>query len=376
MRILRAALAGFGAIGKVHAAAYAALPFYYGKAGWRACITKVCTAHPESAVAAADLLGGHVQAVTDLREITEDPEIDIVDIAAPNAVHAQVLESAIRHGKHIYCEKPLTSTLAEAEEIAAFLPGYRGVSQMVFQYRFNPAVLRAKQILDSGRLGKILEFRADFLHAGNARPETVIKEWKLSGGVIADLGSHVLDLVRFLLGDFESIAAVRRTAYPDRPDGKGGRIPVTSEDNLMALLRLTGGADGMVSATKLATGAEDELRIEINGSDGALKFNGMDPHHLFFYDNQLSGDPVGGFKGWTRIDCGQRYPEPGGSFPSPKSAIGWIRSHIHCLWNFLSHVNAGTPAQPDLADGIYLQRVMDSAVKSADSGRRVFLADH
>ncbi|MBO5959517.1 MAG: Gfo/Idh/MocA family oxidoreductase, partial [Lentisphaeria bacterium] len=202
-RTLRVGLIGFGAIGKVHACCYANLPFYYKMEGYRVKITHVCTAHAETASAAAALLDA--EAVTDYKAITENPEIDIVDIATPNGNHAEVLKSAIRHNKHIYCEKPLVSTAAEAAEIAALLKNYTGISQMVLQYRFSPAVMRAKQLIDEGRLGTILEFRGHFLHAGSSRPETVIKPWKLEGGVIADLGSHTLDVLHFLLGDFDSL---------------------------------------------------------------------------------------------------------------------------------------------------------------------------
>lgn len=373
MKTYRVGLIGFGSIGKVHACAYANLHWYYRCGNFSVQIVKVCTSRPETAEKAAAEIGGNCVPVTDFRAVTEDPEIDIVDISSPNALHFEALASAIRHGKHIYCEKPLTSSEEEAEKIAALLPGYRGVSQLALQYRFNPAVLRARQLIDQGRLGKILEFRADFLHAGSARPETVVKPWKLQGGVIADLGSHTLDLVRFLLGDFESLAATRRTAYAERPDGKGGVTNVSAEDNMFVLLRLQNGADGVVGASKLATGAEDDLRIEINGADGAVRFSGMDPHHLYFYDNTISDRPYGGMKGWTAVDCGSRYLEPAAGFPSPKSAVGWLRSHIHSLWNFVSHVDTGTPASPDLADGVILQHTLDAVVKAADSGRRIVL---
>ncbi|MBO5202889.1 MAG: Gfo/Idh/MocA family oxidoreductase, partial [Lentisphaeria bacterium] len=172
-RTLRVGLIGFGAIGKVHACCYANLPFYYKMAGYRVKVTHVCTAHPETAESAAELLDAIP--VTDHKAITENPEIDIVDIATPNDCHAEVLKSAIRHNKHIYCEKPLVSSAAEAEEIQALLKDYTGISQMVLQYRFSPAVMRAKQLIDEGRLGTILEFRGHFLHAGSSRPETVIK---------------------------------------------------------------------------------------------------------------------------------------------------------------------------------------------------------
>ncbi len=375
MQTLRVGLIGFGAIGKVHACACANLPYYYNMGDLSVRITHVCTAHRETAEKAAAVIGGGAVPVTDYRQITENPDIDAVDIATPNGEHFSALVSAIKNKKHIYCEKPLAATAAEADMIEKLLTetGYDKVSRVVLQYRFCPAILRAKQIIDSGRLGTILEFRGHFLHAGSSRPETVIKPWKLAGGVIADLGSHTLDLLRFLLGDFDSLAATRRTAYPVRPDGNGGSVAVPTEDNMMVLLRLKNGADGMVGSSKITTGAEDDLCFEINGSDGAIRFSGMDPHHLDFYDNTVSDRPFGGMKGWTKIDCGQRYDSPASGFPAAKSAIGWFRSHIHSFWDFAGHAASGTMTAPDLKDGIYLQRVLDAVVRAADSETRIKL---
>ncbi len=368
---LRVGLIGFGYIGKVHANALENLKYYYHDCGFTVRIVRVCTSSETTAQAAAELIGGGCEAVTDYRKITEADDIDIVDIATPNDLHFEALKDAIAHQKHIYCEKPLVSTMAEAEAIAALLPGYTGISQLALQYRFSPPILRAKRIIDSGRLGKILEFRTEFKHAGSAKAETVIKQWKLGAGVIADLGSHVLDLTRFLLGEAQWLSATRKTAYPTRPDGKGGMVNVPTEDNMLALVHLKNDADGLVAASKLNTGAEDELLFEINGSDGALKFNGMDPHHLYFYDNTLPDSPIGGMKGWTRIDCGHRYEAPANGFPGAKASIGWIRSHIHSMWNFVNCVTNNTPAHPDLADGVQLQKLMDAVIKAADSGNRI-----
>ena len=122
---------------------------------------------------------------------------------------------------------------------------------------------------------------------------------------------------------------------------------------------------GTIEATKIATGTEDELRLEIHGSRGALRFNGMDPHHLEFYDATAPDQPQGGLRGWNRIDTGQRYPPPATGFPSPKAAIGWLRSHVACLANFLEAVADGRPAEPGLEQGIRVQHLMDCVRRSA-----------
>lgn len=369
MKTYNVGIIGFGFIGKVHAYGHLNLPLFYDPLPFRTRISHVCTSRMETAEKGREQIGAEV-ATTDFRAITENPAIDIVHICTPNHRHRDALLSAMAAGKHIYCDKPLVVNLAEAQEVAAALAGYTGTAQMTLQLRFFPATLRAKQLMDAGFIGRPLEFRASFLHAGNADPNAPLK-WKLSeeagGGVIADLASHTLDLVHHLLGDYDSLIASTKIAYPARPsaDTPGTMAPVTAEDCVMMLARMANGALGTIEATKLATGTEDELRLEIHGSHGALRFNSMTPDVLEVYDARVSDTPIGGLRGWTVIDTGQRYPKPGGGFPSPKSTIGWIRSHMACLYNFLQALHTGTPAQPDLQQGIYIQHLIEQVRDSA-----------
>jgi predicted dehydrogenase len=130
------------------------------------------------------------------------------------------------------------------------------------------------------------------------------------------------------------------------------------------LFRLPSRAAGIIEASKLATGTEDELRFEIHGSKGALRFNTVAPHYLEAYDARASDQPLGGHRGWLKIDAGQRYAKPAG-FPGPKFGIGWIRTHMACLAHFLTSVAEGTPAEPGLEQGIYVQRLIECARTSA-----------
>ncbi len=372
-KIYRVGILGFGFIGKVHAYAYAALPFYYDPVPLCARITHVVTSRPETAEQARRVLPA-VTAGTDFRAVTENPEVDIVHICTPNHLHKEALLSAMRHGKHIYCDKPLVASLEEAEAVAAALPGYHGIAQMTFQNRFFPATLRARQLVAEGRLGEMLGFRAAYLHGGSADPQAPLR-WKLSaaagGGVIADLASHVLDLLEWLVGPIASVLAATHIAWPERPlpGDPARRGPVDAEDTVAALVRLKSGALGTLEATKLASGTEDELRLEIHGSQGALRFNLMDAHRLEFYDATAPAAPQGGFRGWTRIHCGQRYPAPASAFPSPKASIGWIRAHVACLAAFLQAVAEGRPAEPGLQQGIRIQRLMHALGQSARQAR-------
>ena len=200
-------------------------------------------------------------------------------------------------------------------------------------------------------------------------------KWRLTsaagGGVIADLASHVLDLADWLIGPYGSVMAATQIAYPERPSAEdpAKKVPVDVEDSVMLLAKMRSGALGTIEATKIATGAEDEIRFEIHGSRGAVRFNGMDPHHLEFHDATVSDRPLGGLCGWNRIDAGHRYLPPATDFPRPKAATGWIESHAACLANFLQAVAAGKPGNPGLEQGIRIQRLME-CVRRSDSQNR------
>ena len=372
MKIYRVGLLGFGFIGKVHAYGHRNIPLFYDQQEFGSVITGVCTSRPATARQAAARLGG-VRPVDDYRSLIDDAAIDIIDRCTPIDCHAAAVLAAMAAGKHIYCDKPLCATPAEARRIEAALPSYRGIAQMTLQNRFFPSTLRAKELIDAGEIGDILEFRASYLHGGSADPHAPFK-WKLAAGTAADLGSHILDLMHHLLGDFTELSAVTHIAYPFRPmAGDPSRlVPVTAEDNMLVTLQLPNGAGGTISASKIATGAEDEVSFEIYGSKGALKLQPMNFDKLFFYSTAAPASPLGGKRGWTAIDCGQRYPEPAG-FPTPKAAIGWLRGHLHCLYTFLESVHRRQALGPDLRQGLYLQYLLEKIRESAASGKRVKL---
>lgn len=367
MKTYTVGILGFGFIGKVHAYAHQVIPYYYPQSSFRTRITHIGTSSMETARKGCEQIRADV-AVTDYREITENPDIDIVHICTPNHRHRDMLLSAIKNNKHIYCDKPLTATAAETTQIKEALTGYTATAQMTFQCRFFPATLRAMQLVQGGFLGDVHEFRAAYLHSGSATPETPLK-WKLSakygGGVIADLGAHVFDLIQALLGDYDRLIAASRIAYPERPaaDDPDRMEKVDAEDSVSIIAQMKSGASGVMEASKTAAGTEDELRFELHGSSGAIRFNSMQPHHLQVYDAGISDKPLGGMKGWTVVDCGQRYLES--NFPGPKFSLGWIRAHVASLFNFLDNVFKGAAGEPGFDQGIYIQHVIERVRESA-----------
>lgn len=367
-RPLGVAILGFGFIGKVHAYGHLNIPLFYDPPPLRTRLVGVAVGSEASAVKAKATLGFDV-ATTDQLALIRRDDVDIVHICTPNDLHLAALLEALRLNKHIYCDKPLTATLAEAEQVAAALPAYRGVSQMTLQYRFFPATLRAKQLIAEGRIGAVTHFRGAYLHAGSVERGRALN-WKADaargGGVLADLGSHIIDLLWHLLGPLEPMHAVRRIWSRERPSlhQPGKRIDHVGEDCIQIAVRTSDGAPGIIEASKVATGAEDELRFEIHGEKGAMRFNLMDPNWLDFYDATEPEIPLGGNRGWKRIACVSRYEKPAG-LPSPKQSIGWTRAHMHCLYCFLDAIAHGRPADPDLMVGVQLQRLMDRISRMA-----------
>jgi predicted dehydrogenase len=301
-------------------------------------------------------------------DIFGNPEIDVVDVCTPNVYHKDQVLKALSAGKNVYCDKPLATSYEETKEITSVLSKYNAVSQMALQYRFFPATMRAKELIEEGRIGRVLSFRACYLHSGSVDAKKAIgsKQDKKfgGGGVLFDLGSHVIDVMYFLLGKYDSVFTTTDIIYKQRPDKSGSMIDITADDAAYMLVKMKNGCTGTIEASKIATGTNDELRFEIHGDKGAIRFNNMDPNWLDFYDNTVPEEPLGGTKGFTRIECVQRFKKPGGDFPASKFSIGWIRSHVHSLYSFLSCVDEGRQASPSFEDGAYVQHVMEKAYEA------------
>jgi len=362
---------GFGFMGKVHSYGYLNLPLFYDPPPCRVRLVGVCTSRPETAEKAKAMLGFDV-ATTDPMALIARDDIDVIHVCTPNVLHKDVLLAAMAAGKHIYCDKPITATVEEAREVESALADYHGTAQMTFNYRFVPATLRAKQLIDEGFLGPLTSFRAAYLHSGSVDPDKAMgwkQEAASGGGILNDLASHIWDLMEHLTGRFDEVFCSTRILYPERPSRQDPtkKVPVDAEDLALLVLRRDDGFQGTLEASKIATGIQDELRFEIHGRNGTLAFNLMEPNWLRLYDVNQPGEPVGGRRGFTKVECVQRYPKPGG-FPGPKFSVGWIRFHMACLHNFLDSLSRGEPAEPGLRQGVHIQEVLEKARESARGG--------
>ena len=366
MQTLGVGIIGYGFMGKVHSYDYRSLPIYYDPMPVRTKLVGVAEATAERAQLAVEQAGFEF-GTTDWRELLARDDIQIIDICSPNRFHAEQLLAAMSAGKHIYCDKPLVAGEEAMAQVEAPLRSYRGVGQMALQYRFYPATLRAKQLLVEGFVGKVVSFRGAYLHAGSVDPLKPMG-WKQlkseAGGVLHDMAPHIVDMMNYLVGPLASVYAQTHILYPLRPNAQGEMVRVETDDLLVMLVKLSNGTVGVIETSKIATGAEDELRFEIHGDKGALRFNSMDPNYLDAYDLRDAETPLGGQRGWRRIACVQRYDKPA-AFPGPKFSIGWTRAHLHSLYTFLDAIATGRPTQPSLLDGLNLQHLLAAVEKSA-----------
>lgn len=375
MRHLNIGLLGFGFMGKTHLWAVKNLPFFYDLP-FTAEVAAVCASerHPEKSEAVAKTYG--IPRAANEADILSAPSIDIIDICTPNPYHFETAKAALLAGKHVLCEKPLTVTAEEGYKLAELAKTSGLICGTVFNNRHLAPVMRAKQLIDEGKLGRILSFDFSYKHNSCIDPDRRVG-WKQTaeagGGTLFDLGPHVIDLCHFLCGKVKTVTAKSQIAFPTHLKADGSVWETNADEAFYMICELESGAVGNITVSKLTQGANDELTFSVNGELGSLSFSLMDPNYLYFYDATAVGAPMGGVRGYTRIECVGRYPSPASGFPAIKAPQGWLRGHIGCMQNFLSAVAGGPPCEPSFADGACVQRVLEAALESDRTGREVRL---
>ena len=368
MKEIGIAVVGWGFMGRTHTHALRAIPLMYPGVDFRARLKCVCSRREAPARQAMQDMGFE-RYTTDWRDILTMDDVDAVSICTPNELHEEMAIAFLQAGKHIYIDKPLAVTYESAKRIekAALESGKK--TQMVMNNRFLPATMRAKQLKDEGKLGEIIGFQARYLHSGSVDENKPVG-WKqtMQGGVILDLMSHALDLVMMITGEPKSVMCAANTLYANRPTADGGTTQALSEDHAIMTMRLENGAIGSIEASKIATGTNDELSFEIYGKKGAVRFDLMEPGWLWFFDNTVPEQPLGGTRGFTRIECMGRYEAPAGKFLPPKNVVGWDRGHIHCYYSFLQALASDKMPSPSVSDGARLQLILEKASMSAKCG--------
>jgi predicted dehydrogenase len=343
----------------------------------------MCGRDEQRARAAAGRLGW-AEVATDWRRVIDRNDIDVVDVCTPGDSHMEIAVAALNAGKHVLCEKPLANTVGEAEHMveAARAARARGVRSMVgYNYRRAPAMALARRIVEDGRIGQIRHVRAQYLQDWIVDPGFPLV-WRLQkdkagSGALGDLGAHLIDLAQHVTGDvITGVSALTETFVKQRPlaavsaglSATGGSETgeVTVDDAALFHARFADGALGSFEATRFATGHKNGLRLEIEGSRGALRFDAESLNELEFYD---AGEPAE-TAGFRRILVTEPdHPYLAAWWP-PGHIIGYEHTFTHEIRDFLEAIAGDTDPQPSFATGLQVQRVLAAVEDSAGEAGR------
>jgi len=362
VRPIGVGMLGYAFMGKAHSNAYKTLAYMTWPPPLLPQLVSIAGRN-EEAVSEAARRYGFSEYVTDWHALVSDERVQLFDNAGPNNLHAEPTIAAAEAGKHVICEKPLGRDAAESYETWQRVQA-AGVKHMcAFNYRFVPAVRLARQIIESGDLGEITHFRGAYLQEWGATDDAL---WRFDkdaagSGALGDLGAHVIDLARYLVGEIETVAALTATFQPGRE----------VDDAVEAVVGFEGGAVGTIEASRFAAGRKNAFRWEINGSKGSIAF---DLERLNELQVNLKGSKPGeraqGFRDVLVSEADHPFWEhwwPHGHI------IGWEHSFVHEIHHLLSAIAEDGDVAPHGAtfeDGYRAAEVCDAIVRSSESGRR------
>jgi len=360
---------GYAFMGKAHSNAYRKISYMTWPPPLMPRLVSIC-GRSEKAVAEAARRFGYESYTTDWRELARDDRIQLFDNGAPNNLHAAPTIAAAEAGKHVMCEKPLGRTADESFEIWQRVQA-TGVKHLcAFNYRFVPAVRLAREMLDAGELGDIYHFRGRYLQEWITDPKFP-KIWRLDkavagSGALGDIGAHVIDLARYLVGDVRSVMATTRTFIGNRP---GGAVDV--DDAVETVVEFERGAVGTIEASRFCLGRKNSLTFEINGSKGSMAF---DLERLNELQVHLTGTRPGqnaqGFRTVLVSEASHPFWEhwwPHGH------VIGWEHTMVHEIHHLLTCIAKDRPVAPHGAtfeDGYRTAEICDAIVRSAQTRKR------
>ncbi|PIE16276.1 MAG: 1-carboxy-3-chloro-3,4-dihydroxycyclo hexa-1,5-diene dehydrogenase [Rhodobacterales bacterium] len=318
----------------------------------------------EVAARAAHELGFR-HATSDWRIMLANPEIDVIDITAPNALHKEMALEAIAAGKHVYCEKPLAPLAADAAEMADAAEAAGIKTQVGFNYICNPILTLAREMIAAGELGEIRGYRG--LHAedymADADGPFTFRHDPAGGGALADLGSHALATAEFLMGPITKVMGDCVTVIPERPDGKGGCRAIEVDDIGRAFLRFENGASGSIESNWLATGRKMQHDFEVYGSKGALCFSQERLNELHYY----ATDDAPGRRGFRRIEAAPDHAPYGNFCVAPGHQIGFNDLKAIEIAGYVRAVAGQGPEPFSFRKGLRIQYLVENIQRSSVS---------
>lgn len=378
MREIRVAILGAsGWMGKVHTMAFQTFPHFFGTAGGTARIAALVDANPSRAADLKAKVPG-ARILQEWQEAVADPDIDLVDICLPDALHHPVAKAALLAGKHVFCEKPLANTAAEARELAD-LARERGVINRVgHAFPRNPVHDLAREIIASGEIGEITMFRGCQHIDVFGDPQAPFM-WRADGqlaptGIVGDTGSHVFSFMEFLVGRVSALVAETFVTTPTRPlvsglgigeraalTGEEASAPVTNPDAAHVICQFENGARGMADFSRVATGRKFRQAYEVYGTRGSLAYDYDEINRLRFYSN---GDRPGR-AGFRTIDVGPENDHYRAFLPLPNFGLGYNETKIIEAAEVVQSIVKGTPMWPTFETGHHICQIVDACMESS-----------
>ncbi|OYD08616.1 Gfo/Idh/MocA family protein [Paludifilum halophilum] len=381
---IRVGMIGYKFMGKAHSHAYRDLPFFFD--------TEAVPV--QQAVAGRDRIGvekaakqlGWASFETDWRRLLERDDIDLIDIVTPNNLHAEIAVAAAEAGKHVVCEKPLAMTVDQARRMAEAVHKAGTVHMFCHNYRFAPAVQFAKKLIDEGRLGRIYHIRGQYLQDWIMDPQFPLvwrqRKEMTGSGALGDIGAHMLDLARFLVGEFADVVGMMETFIKKRPVGEmsgglnaradGGKMGDVDVDDASAFMaRFENGALGVFEATRFAGGNRNGNRFEINGEKGSIRWDLENMNDLEVY---LEEDEAG-LQGFRTVNCTEEEHPYAGAYWPPGHIIGYEHTFINLFSELMNGIAGGYSPSPNFEDGLRNQMVLEAVEKSAQSGKWIRVSD-
>jgi len=368
---LNVGLIGYGFMGRTHSNAYRKVRNFFD-VPYEPVLKTICGLEEKEAKAFADRWGfqGHT---TDWRKVIDDKSINVVDICVPNNYHAEIAIAAAQAGKMIICEKPLARTGAEAEPMVQAVEK-AGVPNLVsFNYRRVPAVTLAKQLIDSGRLGRIFHYRANFLQdwtISTKVPQGGMATWRLDvkaagSGVTGDLLAHCIDTAMWHNGAISSVCAMTETFVKERMNVDTGKVePVGIDDACTFFCRFGNGSLGNFESTRYARGHKALYTFEINGEHASIGWDLHDLHRLSYFDHRDESI----VRGWRSVHVTDGDMPYMGHWWVPGLQIGYEHTFVHQVADFLENAAKDQPTSPTFREALATQYVCDAVLASAKKG--------
>jgi len=370
MKKLNVGMIGYKFMGRAHANAWRQVDKFFPVSA-QPVLHTICGRDRKAVKAAAAQLGWE-RIATSWQEVVADPEIDIIDINTGNDTHAEIAIAAARAGKHILCEKPLAMNVREAQAMLAAVKEAGVVHMVCHNYRRIPALAQAKKMIAAGDLGRIFHYRARYLQDWIVDPEFPLVgrlQVKLAGsGTHGDINAHIIDLARYLVGEFSEVCGHLETFIKERPlEGSKGkkRGRVTVDDAVLTLGKFKNGAIASLEASRFALGRKNHIQIEVNGSLGSLVFDFEDMNRLKYFNQADPADR----QGYRDIIVTEKVHPYAGAWWPPGHILGYEHTFVHTVFEFIQAVVKGRSVSPTFADGLQNQKVLE-AVEASSKKRR------